>query len=74
MDVKEQISKLLEEISKNPEIKEMFEKEPVKAIEKVTGIDLPDDVVNKIIDGVKAKLTIDNVSKAADVLKGVFNS
>ena len=52
----------------------MFEKEPVKAIEKVTGIDLPDDVVNKIIDGVKAKLTIDNVSKAADVLKGVFNS
>ncbi len=74
MDVKEQISKILEEISKNPEIKEMFEKEPVKAIEKVTGIDLPDDVVNKIIDGVKAKLTIDNVSKAADVLKGVFNS
>ena len=74
MDMKEQISKILEEISKNPEIKEMFEKEPVKAIEKVTGIDLPDDVVNKIIDGVKAKLTIDNVSKAADVLKGVFNS
>ncbi len=74
MDIKEQISKILEEISKNPEIKEMFEKEPVKAIEKVTGIDLPDDVVNKIIDGVKAKLTIDNVSKAADVLKGVFNS
>ena len=74
MDIKEQISKILEEISKNPEIKEMFEKEPVKAIEKMTGIDLPDDVVNKIIDGVKAKLTIDNVSKAADVLKGVFNS
>ena len=74
MDIKEQISKILEEIAKNPEIKEMFEKEPVKAIEKVTGIDLPDDVVNKIIDGVKAKLTIDNVSKAADVLKGVFNS
>ena len=74
MDIKEQISKILEENSKNHEIKEMFEKEPVKAIEKVTGIDLPDDVVNKIIDGVKAKLTIDNVSKAADVLKGVFNS
>jgi len=72
MDIKEQISKIVEEISKNPNIKEQFEKEPVKVIEKVIGMDLPDDVVMKIIDGVKAKLTIDNVSKAAGALKGVF--
>jgi hypothetical protein len=53
-------------------MKEQFEKEPVKAIEKIIGIDLPDDVIMKIIDGVKAKLTIDGVSKTADVLKGMF--
>lgn len=41
-------------------------------IEKVIGVDLPDDVVMKIVDGVKAKLTMDNVSKAADTLKGLF--
>ena len=28
-------------------------KKPVKAIEKVVGVDLPDDQVNKVIDGVK---------------------
>ncbi len=72
MDIKEQISKMVEEVSKNPGMKEQFEKEPVKVIEKVIGIDLPDDVVTKIIDGVKAKLTMDNVSKAADALKGLF--
>ncbi|MCI9298132.1 MAG: hypothetical protein HFI10_11935 [Lachnospiraceae bacterium] len=72
MDVKGQINKIVEEISKNPNIKEEFEKEPVKVIEKVIGIDLPDDVVMKIIDGVKAKITIDGVSKAADALKGMF--
>lgn len=72
MDIKEQISKIVEEVSKNPNIKEEFEKEPVKAVEKVIGIDLPDDVVTKIVDGVKAKLTMDNVSKAADALKGIF--
>ena len=33
---------------------------------------IPDDVVEKIIDGVKAKLTLDNVSDAADKLKGLF--
>ncbi len=72
MDIKEQISKIVEEVSKNPNIKEQFEKEPVKVIEKIVGIDLPDDVVNKIIDGVKSKMTIDGVSKAADALKGMF--
>ncbi len=72
MDIKAQISKMVEEVSKNPDMKEQFEKEPVKAVEKVIGIDLPDDVVMKIVDGVKAKLTMDNVSKVADALKGIF--
>ncbi len=72
MDIKGQIDKIVEEVSKNPNIKEQFEKEPVKVIEKVIGIDLPDDAVLKIIDGVKAKMTIDGVSKAADTLKGIF--
>lgn len=72
VDIKGQIDKIVEEVSKNPNIKEQFEKEPVKTIEKVIGIDLPDDVVMKIVDGVKAKLTLDSVSKAAGTLKGIF--
>lgn len=73
MDIKEQIGRIVDEISKNPNIKEEFEKEPVKVIERVVGIDLPDDIAMKIMDGVKAKLTVDNMSKAADALKGIFN-
>lgn len=72
MDIKEQISKVIEEISKNPNIKEQFDKEPVKVIEKIIRMDLPDDIVMKIIDGVKAKLTMDGASKVVDTLKGIF--
>lgn len=72
MEIKEQISKIVEEVSKNPNIREQFEKEPVKVIEKVIGVDLPDEMVEKIIDGVKAKLTVDGVAKAADAIKGLF--
>lgn len=72
MDIKGQINKIIEEISNNPNIKEQFEKEPVKAIEKIIGMDLPDDVVMKIIDGVKAAITVDGVSKVADALKDMF--
>ncbi|MBP3543213.1 MAG: hypothetical protein J6J86_03190 [Lachnospiraceae bacterium] len=72
MDIKEQISKIVEEISKNPDIKEQFEKEPVKAIEKVLGVDLPDAAIEQVINGVKAKLTAENLSQAADMLKKFF--
>lgn len=69
MDIKEQIRKIAEEISHNPNIKDQFEKEPVKVIEKLTGVDLPDEMVMKVIDGVKARLTMDNASKIVDALK-----
>ena len=72
MDIKEKIEKIVEEIKKNPDIKEDFEKEPVKVIEKLIGVDLPDDMVEKIIDGVKAKITVDSVSDIAGALKKLF--
>ena len=72
MDLKEKMEAIIEEFKKNPNLKEEFEKEPVKVIEKLIGVDLPDDVVEKIIDGVKAKMTVDNVSKIAGALKGLF--
>lgn len=72
MDIKEKISKIVEELTKNDDLKKQFEKEPVKVIEKVIGMDLPDDVVEKVIDGVKAKITVDDVSKVTGVIKKLF--
>ncbi len=72
MDIKEKIEEVVKRIMAEPDIKEQFEKEPVKVIEKMIGMDLPDDVVEKIIDGVKAKLTIDTLSDVADKFKKLF--
>jgi len=72
MDIKEKISEIVEKLQKDPNLKEEFEKNPVKAIEKIIGVDLPDDIVEKVIDGVKAKLTMENVSKVAGALKDLF--
>lgn len=73
MDIKEQIKKVVDSISNDKKLQEQFQKEPVKALESVLGMDLPDDVINQVIQGVKAKLTVDNVSGAVDALKGLFN-
>ncbi len=72
MDVKELIEKVVDAIKDNDSIKKQFEKEPVKVIEKFLGVDLPDEIVEKVIDGVKAKITFDQVADVAGALKGLF--
>lgn len=72
MDVKEQIKTAVEKITKDKELQERFQKEPVKALEGILGVDLPDDIVNQVIQGVKAKLTVDKASSAVDAIKKLF--
>ena len=72
MDVKEQITKAVEKISKDKKLQEQFQKEPVKALESVLGVDLPDGVVDQIVAGVKAKLSADKLTGVADSLKKMF--
>jgi len=70
MDVKEQITKAVEKISSDKKLQEQFKTEPVKALESVLGVDLPDEIVEQVIQGVKAKLTVEKASDMFDSLKG----
>ncbi len=62
MDIKAKIEEIVNKIKADPAIAEEFTKDPVKAVEKLLGVDLPDDQINPIIDGVKAKLNLDDIS------------
>ena len=72
MDIKEQIEKLASTLSKDASLKDQFLKDPVKTLEKVLGVDLPDDMVENVVAGVKAKLSADQIAGAADMLKKLF--
>ncbi len=74
MDIKEIIENIVEEITKNKNLKEEFEKEPVKVIERIVNVDLPDELVEKVIDGVKAKITMDKVADIADTVSDLAGS
>lgn len=69
-DLKTKVEEIVEKIKNDDKLMELFKKDPVAALEKITGLDLPDDLVEKVIDGVKAKLTLDDVAEAASFLKG----
>ena len=74
IDIKEIIENIVEEVTKNENLKEDFEKEPVKVIERVIGVDLPDELLEKVIDGVKAKITVDKVSDAVEAVSDLVGS
>lgn len=70
--IKEKIEEIVEKIKKDPNFKEDFMKDPEKALEKATGIDIPDGMVDKVVDGVKAKIAGDKLSGAMDSIKKLF--
>ena len=72
MDIKEKIESVVKKLLDDKKLLENFEKNPVKVIEQLLGVDLPDDLVEKIIDGVKAKISLEKVGDALDALSGLF--
>ncbi len=69
MDIKAKIEELVSKVKNDKDFAEKFKKEPVKAVESIIGVDLPDDQINKVIDGVKAKISLDSIG---DKLGGIF--
>ena len=72
MDIKSKIQELVEKIQKDPQLLAAFKENPIKAVETLLGVDLPDDVVNQIVEGVKAKITLDKAGELLGGLKKLF--
>ena len=72
MDIKAKITELVEKIKNDKDLQAQFKADPIKAVEKLLGVDLPDDTVAKIVDGVKAKMTADKLSDGLGALKKLF--
>lgn len=69
MDIKAKIDEVVNKVKSDKNFAEKFKNEPIKAVEDVLGIDLPDDVIKNVIDGVKAKVNIDDIK---DKIGGLF--
>ena len=72
MDIKAKIEELVKKIKSDKDLQKQFTKDPVAAVEKLIGIDLPNDQIEKIVEGIKAKLTADEIKdKAGDIGKAL---
>ena len=72
MDIKKIAEELIEKIQKNPKLLAEFKDEPVKVIEELTGLDLPNDQLEKLAQLIKAKIDMDKVGDLLGGLGGLF--
>jgi len=70
INIKEMIEELVEKILSDKDLKEKFMKDPITVVEKLIGIDLPNDKIEKLVDGIKAKITMDDIGDALGSLFG----
>ena len=71
--MKEKIDEIVKKVKADPNFAKKFKDNPVKAVESILGVDLPDDQINGIIEGVKAKIQVDNAGDLFNKAKELFN-
>ena len=57
--MKQKIEELVEKVKSDKELQEGFLKEPIPTLEKLLGVDLPEEQLKQIAEGVKAKINLD---------------
>ncbi|MBQ4619821.1 MAG: hypothetical protein IJB25_08110 [Clostridia bacterium] len=72
MDIKKKIEEIVKKIKTDKSLLAEFKADPIKTVEDLIDVDLPDDLIEKVVEGVKAKITVDDVKGAIGKLKSLF--
>ena len=61
MDIQKIIADVVAKLTGNPDLIKSFLSNPVELLEKTFGIDLPDEQINKVIEGVKGQIDLSKI-------------
>lgn len=72
MDIKAKIEELTEKIKNDKDLLTKFQNDPISAVESLLGVDLPNDQIEGIAEGIKAKIKLDGLGDVLGGLGGLF--
>lgn len=72
IDIKAKVEELAAKLQKDPDLLKSFQQDPVKTLERLIGADLPDEQLQPLVTGIKAKLAATGLGGALDGLKKLF--
>ena len=61
MDIKGKIQQAAAALMKDKNLRKQFDTNPTAVIEELVGVDLPDEIVNQLVAGIRAKLAQDKL-------------
>ena len=70
--LKKMINEIVDKVKNDKDFANNFKSNPIKAVESVLGVDLPDDQIEKVVDGVKAKISLDSAGDLLSKAKGLL--
>ena len=70
-ELKGKIEEIINKVKNDGDFAKKFQDDPVKAVEGVIGVDLPDDKINEVVNIVKTKIKIDD-NNLIGKIKGLF--
>lgn len=75
MDIQQIINTVVSKLQVDPAVLSQFVADPVKTLEKVFNVDLPDEQINQVIEGIKGQLDPSklDVSKVGGILNTLKN-
>lgn len=72
IDIKAKVDELVKKLQGDPALLKSFQGDPVKTLEKMTGVNLPDEQLKPLVAGIKAKLGTAQLGDALGGLKKLF--
>jgi hypothetical protein len=72
MDIQKIINDAIAKLKADDNLLENFKTNPTKVLEKLVGIDLPDDKIDAVVKGIMAKLNIDDLAEKAEGIMGAL--
>lgn len=72
MDIEKIINDVLAKLKLDDALKGEFLKDPIGTLEKKLGVDLPDEQIKQVIEGIKSKLGDVAAGGILDKIKGLF--
>ena len=71
-DIKAKVEEIVEKLKKDPALLKRFQGDPIKTLENLTGIDLPDEQLQPVVAAVKAKLAAGDLGDVLGAVKELF--
>ena len=71
-DLKAKVEEIIGKLKSDENLLNNFRENPIKTVEELIGVDLPDEQIMNVVNAVKAKLNFDDASNIIGKIKDLF--